>query len=320
MSIAFNLCYNKKGEYMKKDELIAIFNHNPELEKYMNEYLNSEYNTSKNTRESYATDLYLLAKYYPKKNLKNLTKENIQEYLRNQNKSSKTKARYLTTINNFYKYLVEAKVITINPCEGIKMPKIEKKLPEYLTIEEIDNLLDIRTSSAYDQRNKAMLEVLYATGMRISELCNLTTSNLFLEDKLIKVMGKGSKERLVPINDTAIEFLNNYLKFGRNELLATSTCEYIFISSRHTKITRQAFFKYIKKLCQEKGIKKQISPHILRHSFATHLLNNGADLRIVQELLGHSDISTTQIYTHLSTEKLEKEYNKHPFMQEKSHH
>ena len=148
-----------------------------------------------------------------------------------------------------------------------------------------------------------MLEVLYATGMRISELCNLTTSNLFLEDKLIKVMGKGSKERLVPINDTAIEFLNNYLKFGRNELLGTSTCEYIFISSRHTKITRQAFFKYIKKLCQEKGIKKQISPHILRHSFATHLLNNGADLRIVQELLGHSDISTTQIYTHLSTEK-----------------
>lgn len=305
---------------MKKDELIEILNYNPELDKYINEYLNSEYNTSKNTRESYATDLYLLAKYYPKKNLKNLTKENIQEYLRNQNKSSKTKARYLTAINNFYKYLIEIKAITINPCEGIKMPKIEKKLPEYLTIEEVDNLLDIRTSSAYDQRNKAMLEVLYATGMRISELCNLTTSNLFLEDKLIKVMGKGSKERLVPINDIAIEFLNNYLKFGRNELLGTSTCEYVFISSRHVKITRQAFFKYIKKLCQEKGINKKISPHILRHSFATHLLNNGADLRIVQELLGHSDISTTQIYTHLSTEKLEKEYDKHPLMQEKSHH
>lgn len=314
MSRILNLCYNIIGDRMKKEELEDIFSYNPELEKYITEYLNSEYNTSKNTRESYTTDLYLLAKYYPKKNLKHLKKENIQEYLRNQNKSSKTKARYLTTINNFYKYLINNNIIKENPCEGIKMPKIEKKLPEYLTIEEVDNLLDIRTSTAYDQRNKAMLEVLYATGMRISELCNLTTSNLFLEDKLIKVMGKGSKERLIPINDIAIDFLNNYLKFGRNELLGTTSCEYVFISSRHTKITRQAFFKYIKKICQEKGINKKISPHILRHSFATHLLSNGADLRIVQELLGHSDISTTQIYTHLSNEKIEKEYDKHPFM------
>ncbi len=320
MSRILNLCYNIIGDRMKKEELEDIFSYNPELEKYITEYLNSEYNTSKNTRESYTTDLYLLAKYYPKKNLKHLKKENIQEYLRNQNKSSKTKARYLTTINNFYKYLINNNIIKENPCEGIKMPKIEKKLPEYLTIEEVDNLLDIRTSTAYDQRNKAMLEVLYATGMRISELCNLTTSNLFLEDKLIKVMGKGSKERLIPINDIAIDFLNNYLKFGRNELLGTTSCEYVFISSRHTKITRQAFFKYIKKICQEKGINKKISPHILRHSFATHLLSNGADLRIVQELLGHSDISTTQIYTHLSNEKIEKEYDKHPFMHEKSHY
>lgn len=305
---------------MNCKELEEVYKTNPELAQYINEYLNTEYNTSKNTITSYATDICLLAKYYPHKNIKNLKKEDIQEYLRLQNKSSKTKARYLTSINNYYKYLIYNNVININPCDGIKMPKLEKKLPDYLTIEEVNNLLDIRSSSAYDLRNKAMLEVLYATGMRISELCNLTMSNLFLEDALIKVFGKGSKERLVPINDIAINALEEYLKFGRNELLGTKDSEYVFISSRHTKITRQAFFKYLKKLCVEKGIKKNISPHILRHSFATHLLNNGADLRVVQELLGHSDISTTQIYTHLSNEKLEQEYDKHPLMHEKSHY
>ncbi len=304
---------------MKKDELVEIFKINPELDKYMNEYLASEYNTSKNTRDSYATDLYLLAKYYKNQNIKTLKKEDIQEYLRKSNKASKTKARYLTTINHFYQYLCDNNMIKVNPCDGIKMPKLEKKLPEYLTVEEVDKLLDIRVSTAYDLRNKAMLEVLYATGMRISELCNLTMSNLFLEDGLVKVMGKGSKERLVPINDVAIDALKEYLRFARNDLLGTKTCEYVFVSSRHTKITRQAFFKYIKKLCVEKGIMKNISPHMLRHSFATHLLSNGADLRVVQELLGHSDISTTQIYTHLSNEKLEQEYEHHPLMHEKSH-
>ena len=159
-----------------------------------------------------------------------------------------------------------------------------------------------------------MLEMLYATGIRISELCNLTMSNLYLEDEMIKVFGKGSKERIIPVNDVALNSLQEYLKFGRGELLGTKDSEFVFISSRHTKITRQAFFKFLKKLCEEKGIKKNISPHILRHSFATHLLNNGADLRIVQELLGHSDISTTQIYTHLSNQKLESEYEKHPLI------
>ncbi len=319
MSIIIKLCYNNKVMIMKNDELKEMFKQTPELEKYMSEYLNTEYNTSINTRNSYGTDIYLLAKYY-KKDLKKLSKENIQEYLRKCNKSSKTKARYITSIHHFYAYLTEKRIISINPCDGIKMPKLDKKLPDYLTIEEVNKLLDIRTSSPYDLRNKAMLEVLYATGMRISELCNLTMSNLFLEDKMIKVFGKGSKERLIPIYDIAIKALDDYLKYGRGELLKTHTSEYVFISSRHTKITRQAFFKYLKQLCKEKGITKNISPHILRHSFATHLLNNGADLRIVQELLGHSDISTTQIYTHLSNEKLEQEYAHHPFMHKKSHH
>lgn len=300
---------------MKKEDLDNIFKHNPELEKYVKEYLFTEYSSSKNTRNSYAYDLIILAKYFEGKNIIYLTKENIQEYLRsNKEKTARTIAHYLTTINNFYKYLFNENIIKINPCEGIKMPKLEKRLPVYLTIEEVDKLLDIRTSTAYDLRNKAMLELLYASGLRISELCDLKMHNLYLEDEMVKVFGKGSKERLVPINSVALKALNEYINYGRGELLGIHDSEYVFISSRHTRITRQAFFKYLKKLCEEKGIKKNISPHILRHSFATHLLNNGADLRIVQELLGHSDIATTQIYTHLTNEKLEREYDKHPML------
>ncbi len=298
---------------MKKDDLKPLFTLNPELESYIKEYLNSEYNTSKNTRNSYAYDLILFAKHFPHQNITTLNKENIQEYLRlAKDKSATTKAHYLTSLNNFYKYLINKHQITINPCESIKMPKLAKKLPQYLTVEEVDKLLNISTSTAYDLRNKAMLEVLYGTGIRISELCELKMSNLFLEDNLIKVFGKGSKERLIPINNIAILSLKKYLAHARSELLKLKTSEYVFISSRSTKISRQAFFKYLKKLCEKKSIKKNISPHILRHSFATHLLNNGADLRSVQELLGHSDITTTQIYTHLNNEKLEREYEHHP--------
>lgn len=300
-----------------KDD-IDIIKINPELDKYINEYLTNEYNTSQNTRQSYTYDLIQLAKFYSNKNIINLQKEDIQEYLRTTKKSAKTKAHYLTTFNNFYQYQLSKNIIKINPCASIKMPKLAKKLPDYLTIDEINNLLDIRASNKYELRNKAMLELLYATGMRISELCNLTMSNLFIDDNLIKVLGKGSKERIIPINNIAKEALNNYLNYGRNILLGLKDSEYVFISSRHTKITRQAFFKYLKVLCQKKGIKKEISPHTLRHSFATHLLNNGADLRSVQELLGHSDITTTQIYTHLSNDKLEKDYEHHPMMNKKN--
>lgn len=291
-----------------------IFKNNKELERYANEYLITEYNTSKNTRDSYLYDLKELATFY-NKNIAYLKREDIQEYLRKLvNKKARTKAHYLTVFNSFYSFLVKENIIAINPCENIKMPKLEKKLPEYLSVEEVDKLLDIKTNTVYEKRNKAMLEMLYGTGVRISELINLTMSNIFLEDKMIKVFGKGSKERIIPINTYALDCLVDYLQFGRSALLGTKTSEYVFISSRRTKITRQAFFKIIKKLCEEAGIKKNISPHILRHSFATHLLHNGADLRIVQELLGHSDISTTQIYTHLTNEKLENEYDKHPFM------
>ncbi len=301
-----------------KEDINDLYKHNPELQKYINEYIVNEYNTSKNTRDSYTYDLINLARYYSSKNISHLTKEEIEEYIRQCSKSAKSKAHYLTTFNNFYKYLEDNNLIKINPAESIKMPKLAQKLPVYLTEEEINNLLDINTSTAYEMRNKAMLEVLYATGIRISELCDLKISNIYLDDELIKVMGKGSKERIVPLNKTAIKYLKDYLEYGRDSLLGTKISDYCFISSRHTRITRQAFFKYLKQLCEKKGIKKNISPHIIRHSFATHLLNHGADLRIVQELLGHSDIATTQIYTHLMHEKLEQEYEHHPMYQKKS--
>lgn len=299
---------------MEKEDIKEIFKRNKELDDYLNIYLKTEYNNSKNTQESYYYDLINYARFF-NKSITNLNKDDIEEYLRkNNNLKAKTKAHYLTSINNFYKYLLDNNIIKINPCEGIKMPKLEKKLPVYLTIEEVMNLLDINTSTAYDLRNKAMLELLYASGIRISEMCDLTISNLYLDDEMIKVMGKGSKERIIPINKVAVKSLKEYLAYARPSLLGTKDSEYVFISSRHTKISRQAFFKYLKALCEKKGIKKNISPHILRHTFATHLLNNGADLRIVQVLLGHSDITTTQIYTHLSQEKIKEEYNKHPLM------
>ena len=196
---------------MKKEDFDNIFKHNPELEKYAKEYLFTEYSASRNTRNSYLYDLIMLAKYFEGKNVIYLKKEDIQEYLRsNKEKKARTIAHYLTTINNFYKYLCNENIIAINPCEGIKMPKLEKKLPVYLTIEEVDKLLDIRTSTAYDLRNKAMLELLYASGLRISELCDLKMHNLYLEDEMVKVFGKGSKERLVPINSVALKALNEY--------------------------------------------------------------------------------------------------------------
>lgn len=288
-----------------------IYIKNPELKRYALEYLYTEYNTSKNTRNSYLYDLKELALYY-NKNISYLSKEEIQEYLRQKKISARSKAHYITVFKSFYNFLVKENIIKENPMETIKMPKLEKKLPEYLSVEEVEKILNIKTNTAYEKRNKAMLEMLYATGMRISELINLTMSNIYLEENLVKVMGKGSKERIIPFNDYAKEYLTHYLEYARPELLGIKTSEYVFISSRHSNISRQAFFKTLKNICKENGIQKDVSPHTLRHSFATHMLHNGADLRIVQELLGHSDIATTQIYTHLTNELLEHEYEKLP--------
>jgi integrase/recombinase XerD len=247
------------------------------------------------------------------KSIKDLKRSDIEDYLKyNEDMAEKSRAHYLTVIKNFYEFLCVEDLISFNPCENVSMPKISKTLPHYLTEEEIDKLLDIDLKTPLDYRNKAMLELLYATGIRVSELVNLKLNNISLDEDLIRVMGKGSKERISPINETCEEYLRLYIENYRNYLLKNKDSEYVFINNIGGKISRQGFFKNLKLIAKKQGIDTDISPHTLRHSYATHLLSHGADLRVIQELLGHSDISTTQIYTHLLNDKLKEEYEHHP--------
>jgi len=192
------------------------------------------------------------------------------------------------------------------------LPKLEKKLPDFLTFEEVDKLLNINPTKPIDYRNVAMLETIYASGLRVSELVDLKINNIDFDECILRIYGKGSKERIVPINDASKNALKTYINDYRDYLLRGKDSEYVFINNLGTKITRQGFFKILKKVCNENGIKKTVSPHTLRHSFATHLLNNGADLRVIQELLGHSNLTTTQIYSHLTNEKVKEDYQNHP--------
>ena len=284
------------------------------IEKYI-DYLKYEKKLSDNTLKSYQNDLDIFSSYFKNKDLTKLNATDIHNFISKKSnaKSSTTIAHNITVINSFYTFLLEEKLIKTNPCENIVSPKKALKLPNFLTEEEVDKLLDISLNSAYDYRNKAMLELLYATGIRVSELINLKFINLDLENDFIRVFGKGSKERLVPISDVAKDWIIKYINEYRGELLKGKNSDYLFINNLGNGISRVGFFKIIKKICEEKGINKNVSPHILRHSFATHLLAHGADLRVIQEMLGHSDISTTQIYAHLVNEKLKKDYEEyHP--------
>ena len=274
------------------------------------QYLEYEKKLSKNTIKAYDNDLNKLLEF--KNNLLSINNKDIKEFIKKSNNlSTKTLAHRLTVINSFYNYLLSENIISINPCYSINMPKIPSKLPEVLSEEEVDKLLDINLVDKYSYRNKAMLELLYATGMRASELTNLKLNNIDLDSCIVRIMGKGSKERIVPINDTTIKYLNIYINNYRKEILNKKDSEYLFISNALKPISRQGLFKIIKKECIRAGIKKNVYPHILRHSFATHLLNHGANIRIIQELLGHEDITTTEIYTHLSNETIKKDYEEY---------
>jgi len=282
------------------------------INKYM-DYLMYERNLSKNTITSYLQDLNDLYNFFNediiKVSYKDLVKYiNTLSYL-----NVRSLAHHITVIHSFYEFLVNNEDINKNPAENIKSPKMPLKLPNYLTIEEINKLLNVNLNTAYDYRNKAMLETLYATGLRISELVNLKFVNVDLDNALIRVIGKGSKERMVPISSESEKYLKIYIEKYRNKILGTKTSEYLFISNAKKNITRQGFFKILKKECQRAGIEKEVSPHVLRHSFATHLLQGGADIRVIQELLGHSNITTTEIYTHLINEQIKKDYEEyHP--------
>lgn len=286
-----------------------------DIEDYLN-YLKFERKLSKNTYDSYRYNLIKITNYFANKKIISLNDEDIRIFLYNCKEKGKSKAHYLTVLKSFYNYMLDLNRIKKNPCDNIKNPKIEKRLPKFLTIEETNKLLDISLKEPIDYRNKAMLELLYATGMRISELLDLKLYNYYEEDAYVKVMGKGSKERIIPIGDITIKYLNLYINEYRNYILKTKQSDYLFINYSGNRMSRQGFFKILKKLCDQNNIKKEISPHILRHSFATHLLNNGANLRIIQELLGHENISTTEIYSHISKDKIIDDYAHHPHYKE----
>ena len=248
--------------------------------------------------------------------LKDIKKKDIKsylDYLKSKNDSPKTINRNLSCLRTFYKFLIIEKYIQNNPIENIDSPKLKKTLPSVLTYDEVANLLDIDLVNQYSYRNKAMLELMYATGLRVSELINLKTHDIDFEMCILRTLGKGSKERIIPIGDYAIYYLSIYIKEYRNKLLKKDYNDYLFLNNHGKCLSRQSFYKIVKELAIKKNIKTKFSPHTLRHSFATHLLDRGADIKSIQELLGHSSLQTTQIYTHISNKKLENDYhNFHP--------
>lgn len=278
------------------------------------DYLKYEKNLSSETIKKYKYNLIVFEKYMLNKNINlfDVTQQDIMDFLTNyfEGKGVSSKTNSITSINNFYIYLVKDKRIDINPCENIDRPKMKKRLPDVLTVNEVDKLLDIPLHTKEDYRDKAILEVLYATGIRISELTNLKMQDVDFTNKVVRVFGKGSKERIVPINKYALKYLGMYLDI-RGSFLKGKLTDYIFLNSKGEAISRESFGLELNKIVKKQGLNKRVTPHMLRHSFATHMLNQGADLRSIQELLGHSDISTTTIYTHVSNEKVKNDYLKY---------
>lgn len=283
-------------------------------------YLRVERGLSENTIVSYRYDLKDLENYLLtfSKNCISCSREDFSTYLmylKSSNKSPATVSRRMASIKRFYAFLIMESITTINPTVNLESPKQKQRLPKVLSSVETEKLLAPQdTNIVYSLRDKAMVEVLYATGMRVSELLALSLENINFEAGFILCFGKGSKERIIPVGKYALQALQEYLYYGRNELVKKKTPQNIVFLNHHGKqLTRQGFWKILKTRAHSVGLTKQVSPHMLRHSFATHLLENGADLRSVQEMLGHADISTTQIYTHLTKGKLKEMYDKaHP--------
>lgn len=267
-------------------------------------------NYSKHTIIAYENDIKGFLEYLDNKDLSKVKTEDIRKYIRYlSNLKEKSLARKMSSLRTFYEFLVKREYIKESPMDGVDGPKIGKYLPDVLSMEEVDKLLDIEPKDAFTYRNRCILELLYSTGLRISELVSLKLNNINIDECMVKVMGKGSKERVVPLSDIAIQYIEKYIKDVRPTMLKKSQTDYLFLNNHGKCLTRQAIFKMIKKRAEDIGLKKDISPHTLRHSFATHLLQNGADIRFIQELLGHSDVGTTEIYTHVINETLKKDYD-----------
>lgn len=291
---------------------------------FLKEYvtvLKLERNLSDNTTAAYINDLSICFAFFQSNDINDLSEVTDQQItnfffqLRKTGLTNTTIARYFSSLKGFFNFLFLSNYIKNNPIEKISPPKTQKSLPEVLTVNEIDSIFAIpNVKDKFGIRDRAMLEVLYACGLRVSELINLKMSDLFFNDESIRVFGKGSKERIVPIGGSAISWLERYF-FESRALLEkkTKSENYVFLNTRGTKLSRMGVWKLISKYVKEAGIIKSVHPHTFRHSFATHLVEGGADLRAVQEMLGHADISTTQIYTHVDRDFVKQEHKKfHP--------
>ena len=276
-----------------------------------------EQGLSKSTLSAYRSDINVLGKWASSKRLKieDISRADLLDFIADKAHSgisARTSARMLSSFRRFYGYLFQEEIISTNPTEKISMPKIGKSLPKLLTEEEVLKLIKAPNSKKpLGFRDRTMLEILYATGLRVSELVSLKQADVNLNQGYVRVMGKGNKERLVPMGTIAKRRLKNFLDGPITDILGERQSEFLFPTKTSEHISRQAFWQIIKKYSKKVGIKSDLSPHSLRHAFATHLINHGADLRVVQMLLGHSDLSTTQIYTHIAQHRLKDIHQKH---------
>ena len=269
---------------------------------------------SKNTLESYRTDLNQFAIWLDKKPMLSVNQADIQQYLAVKFPQSKPRSvgRLIASMRRFYRYALRENLIEVDPTLQIKSPKLPRSLPKSLSEQEVESLLNAPdTAVPIGLRDRAMLELLYASGLRVSELVTVKVNEVSTQDGVACVTGKGSKTRLVPMGEDAADWITKYLKEARPEILQKRLSDALFVTARAEAMTRQAFWYLIKRYALKAGITKHMSPHVLRHAFATHLLNHGADLRVVQMLLGHADISTTQIYTHVARERLKQLHSVH---------
>ncbi len=272
---------------------------------------------SANTLAAYRADLTALARWLTERRVSivRTSRQDLQNFIAwrvHAGARPRSTARQLSSFRRFFRYLVREGLISEDPTAQIAMPKIGRSLPKSLTEEEVESLLAAPVvRDPLGSRDRTMLEVLYATGLRVSELVNLRYEQVNLNQGVIRILGKGNRERLIPLGDEAVRWLTEFVRGARDEILLERQTDYLFPTRRGDRMTRQAFWHIIKRYARKAGIAKGLSPHTLRHAFATHLLNHGADLRVVQILLGHSDLSTTQIYTHVASERMKDLHSRH---------
>lgn len=288
------------------------------LQDYLH-YLKVERQLADNTIVSYRRDLTAYVGWAAENygETERIDQQGILDYLhglKEEGKSSRTLSRHISSIRSFHQFLLRDQVLKTDPTVHLELPKLEKKLPRVLSVKEIDRVITAAGSDTLqNQRDTAILELLYGTGMRVSELIGMDTEDLNVTMGFARVFGKGSKERIIPLGSTAVKACTSYLQHVRPEFVSSTATDALFVNSRGGRLTRQSIWSLLKVVSEKAGLNRKLTPHMLRHSFATHLVENGADLRAVQEMLGHADISTTQIYTHVSRTRLKDVYSQyHP--------